>query len=120
MDTHYNRGVLLAFQGNLAQAAMDQGKLMEAIACYKKAIELHPEHTEVLKNLGRYRLENGELKEAETLLLRSIESRSPFANAHATLSAVCLKLGKTLDALSEAESAVRLSPGLPGATPCRN
>ena len=37
---------------NLGNALQDQGKLDEAIACYRRALELKPDYAEAHTNLG--------------------------------------------------------------------
>ena len=49
---------------NLGNAFMDQGKLDEAIACYRRALELKPDFAEAHNNLGIALKDQGKLDEA--------------------------------------------------------
>ena len=47
-----------------AIALKDQGKLDEAVACYRRALELKPDYAEAHSNLGNALKDQGKLDEA--------------------------------------------------------
>ncbi len=79
------------------------GKLQEAEASLRKAIELNPNSAKAHTNLGSILRNLGKLNEAEISLHKAIEINPDFANAHYNLGNVLKDLGK----LNEAELSLR-------------
>ena len=51
----------------------DQGKLDEAVACYRRALELKPDYAEAHNNLGNALKDQGKLDEAVACYRRALE-----------------------------------------------
>ena len=84
-----------AFHNNLANALKDQGKLHEAVACWRRALELKPDDAEVHNNLGLALKHQRKLDEAVDCHRRALELKPDFAKAHNDL-------GTTLQGAGEA------------------
>ena len=58
---------------NLGNALQDQGNLDEAVACYRRALELKPDYAEAHSNLGIALQDQGRLDEAIACYRRAME-----------------------------------------------
>ena len=67
-------------------ALKDQGKLDEAVACYRRALELKPDFAEAHSNLGSALEEMGDLQGAEDSFRAALRHNSRFAFAHYKLA----------------------------------
>jgi len=89
-----------------------QGRLDEATAECKRAIELDPDFGNPYNDIGVYLMQQGKLEEAIPWLERAKHARRyeprqfPFMN----LGRIYLKQGRWWEALHQFESAVRLAP----------
>ena len=63
----------------------DQGKLDEAVACYRRALELKPDFAEAHSNLGNALKDQGKLDEAIACYRRALELKPDYAEAHSNL-----------------------------------
>jgi TolB-like protein/Flp pilus assembly protein TadD len=91
----------LMYDNNLAEAytAMGMsyfiwGKLDEASASARKAIELDPEDAIAHWTLGRIHFTNGEFEAAHALYLHVIELKPTFLSAYTDLKMTCERLGR--------------------------
>jgi tetratricopeptide (TPR) repeat protein len=91
--THFNRG----------SALRAQGRTDEAIASYRRALQLRPDIPEAHNNLGNALQEQGRLDEAAACYRRAIDLRPRFAEADNNLGTVLQKQGQ----LEEAEARYR-------------
>jgi protein O-GlcNAc transferase len=89
------------------------GRLDEAIACYRRAIELKPELPEAHANLGAALKEQGRLDEAVGCYRRAIELRPELPEAHANLGAALQEQGWLDDAIVCCRRAIALKPDFP-------
>jgi protein O-GlcNAc transferase len=64
----------------------DQGKLDEAVACYRRALELKPDYAEAHNNLGNALKDQGKLDEAVACYRRALELKPDFAGRTAICS----------------------------------
>ena len=74
-----------------------QNRTDEAIAEFRKAIELNPKFTPAYNNLAAALANQGHLEEAATYYRRSLEEK-PSAAVQAALAGVLSQLGKPGDA----------------------
>ena len=58
---------------NQGSALQDQGRLDEAVACYRRALELKPEFAEAQNDLGTACLAQGKLDEAVACFQSALE-----------------------------------------------
>jgi len=71
---------------NLGNILKEQGKLKEAIACYRRALELNPKFAKVHLNLGDALKESGDFQGAEDCYRAALERDSRFTLAHYKLA----------------------------------
>ncbi|MBI2505380.1 MAG: tetratricopeptide repeat protein [Candidatus Latescibacteria bacterium] len=130
-DAHNNLGVLLARQGNLAEAmdeyqralSLDprtyeahknagvlyaqQGDLEAAHRHYQQAIELKPRYVEALNAQGLVLMERGQLDSAEARFREAV-AEFEYAPAYNNLGGACMQQGKYLEAIQAYRQAVAL------------
>ena len=83
----------------------DQGNLDEAVACYRRALELKPDFAEAHNNLGNALKDQGKLDEAVACYRRALELKPDYAAAHSNLLfALQYCAGVTPAALAEAHA----------------
>ena len=72
---------------NLAvgEAFRKMGRLDEAIANYRRALELKPDHAEASNNLGLAFRDRGQLAEAMAAYRRALQLQPRYADAHYNL-----------------------------------
>ena len=85
----------VAVLNNLGNALSEQGKLDEAIACYRRAIELDPKFALAHNNLGVALQDQGKLDEAIACYRKAIELDPKCAPAHSNLGDALEATGKT-------------------------
>ena len=88
----------------------DQGKLDEAIACYRRALELKPDYAEAHNNLGNALKDQGKLDEAVACYRRALELKPDYAEAHNNLGNVLKDQGKLDEAVACYRRALELKP----------
>ncbi len=95
---------------NLGNALREKGQLDEAIACYKRAIELDPEFASAHSGLGLALLGKGQLDEAIACYKKAIELDPKLAAAHANLGWALSSKGKLGEAIACFKKAIELDP----------
>ena len=88
----------------------DQGKLDEAVACYRRALELKPDFAEAHNNLGLALKDQGKLDEAVACYRRALELKPDFAEAHYNLGNTLNDQGKLDEAVACYRRALELKP----------
>ena len=88
----------------------DQGKLDEAVACYRRALELKPDYAEAYNNLGIVLKEQGKLDEAIACFRRALELKPDYAEAHSNLGSALKDQGKLDEAVACYRRALELRP----------
>jgi tetratricopeptide (TPR) repeat protein len=105
---------------NLALALQEQGRVEEAVACYRRALVLNPAFAEAHNNLGNILWQDGTLDEAVACFHRALECKPDFAEAHCNLGAVLQEQGKLVEAAVCYERAIELAPKFAEARWCRS
>ena len=95
---------------NLGICSRRQGKLDEAIACYRKAIELDPKYACAHNNLGNALSDQGKLDEAIACYRKAIELDPKYASAHYNLGNALDDQGKLDEAIACYRKAIELDP----------
>ena len=88
----------------------EQGKLDEAVACYRRALELRPDYAEAHNNLGVAFKDQGKLDEAVACWRRALELEPDYAEAHGNLGVAFKEQGKLDEAVACCRRAVELKP----------
>ena len=83
------------------------GKLDEAVACYRRALELKPDYAEVHSNLGNALKDQGKLDEALACYRRALELKPDFAEGHGNLGSVLEEMGDLQGAEDSFRAALR-------------
>jgi len=97
----------------LGSAYMDDGRVDEAIASYRRSIELDSSHSGVYNNLAIALFEKGREDEAVKYYQLGIKLEPSNASSYYNLANVLLKRGRLDDALRNYDIALRLRPGYP-------
>jgi eukaryotic-like serine/threonine-protein kinase len=87
----------------------------EAIACFKKALEIQPDYPPTHLNLGKALQAKGDLNAAIAEWRTTIRLDPNFAMAHANLGSALHRKGNLDEALLALRMAVRLQPDYPNA-----
>jgi serine/threonine-protein kinase len=97
---------------NLGLALRDKGQLDEAIACYKRAIELDPKYATAHFLLGGVLHGKGQLDGAIASWRRAIELDPKHARAHSNLGVALLAKRQVDEATASFRKAIELDPKL--------
>jgi len=95
---------------NLGTVLTKQGKLDEAVASYKRALEIKPDYAEAHNNLGAALTEQGKLDEAVASYKRALEIKPDYAEAHNNFGTVLTKQGKLDEAVASCKRALEIKP----------
>ena len=87
-----------------------RGSCDEAVACYRRALELSPDFAEAHGNLGDAFQDQGKLDEAVACYRRALELKPDFAEAHSNLGNAFKDLGKLDEAVACYRRALELKP----------
>ncbi len=97
---HNNLGIILAQKG-LAD---------EAIAQFRKALEVRPDNAEAQNNLGRALLQNGNADEAITHFQKALQINPGYAGAHNNLGNALLPKDRVDEAIIQYQTALQIKP----------
>ncbi len=95
---------------SLGTALQDEGRIGEAIAQYRRALELDPKYTPALNNLGTALRASGRLDEAAAVLGQAIEQQADAARAHYNLGNVLMAQGRPREAVAAFRAALGINP----------
>jgi adenylate cyclase len=121
-ESYRNRAQELSFKALMYDANLPEaytamglnyfiwGRLEEASASSRKAIELAPEDFVAHWTLGRIHFANGELAEAYTLFRRVVELKPAFLTAHSDLAMTCEALGRLDEARATRDRLLEMLP----------
>ncbi|MEG4483666.1 tetratricopeptide repeat protein [Microcoleus sp. D2_18a_B4] len=98
----------------LAEGYFAQGKLEQAIAACKKALQIKPE-APLYKMLGNALQAGGKSDEAKSCYVKAIEINPNFAEAYANYGSICAQQEQWQQAVSAYEKAIALKPDFAGA-----
>jgi tetratricopeptide (TPR) repeat protein len=105
----------MASHFNVALGAHLNGKFDVALASYRKADEIEPNHPKVWCNLGVLYFQLDKYEEAETALRRATEANPDYARAWDNLAAALGSQDKLQEAVKACERALELRPDYPEA-----
>ena len=95
---------------NLGAALIEQRKLDEAIAAFRRAISIQPDHAEAHYNIGVVLAEQGKLDEARAAYRQAIDIRPDYAEAHSNLGKVLVDQGKLDEAIAAYRQSIVVKP----------
>ncbi len=104
-----------AVLNNLGAALKDQGKLDDAMACYRRALELDPKLAAAHNNLGIALKHQGKLDEAIACYHKATELDPKLAVAHYNLGGILKDQGELDDAIACFRKVIKLDPNHAGA-----
>jgi tetratricopeptide (TPR) repeat protein len=90
--------------------AREEGRLEEAVAHLRKALNIYPEYLKARNDLGAYLLAQGKLEEASEELRRATERDSKSFNPHLNLGIVLTRQQKFREAADVLGRALSLDP----------
>ena len=97
-------------RNNLGVIYFDKGRLDEAMACFRKALEIQPDSANAHFNLGHILFRQGRLDEAAAHFQRDLEIQPNDAKAHSNLALVLLQKGQTDEAMAHCRKALEIQP----------
>jgi tetratricopeptide (TPR) repeat protein len=92
-----------------------QGRLNEAIAYFRRVLEVRPDLPRVHHNLGVALAEQARLPQAQASFERAVRLRPDYAEARCNLGNTLLRLGKREEAVEQFRRALRIKPDYPDA-----
>ena len=95
---------------SIAITKHQQNKLNEAQILYNKILEVNPNHTQVLSNLGAIFNQLGEKLKAKNYFEKAIELNPNYPDAHNNLGVIFKETGETFKAKDCYEKAIELNP----------
>jgi tetratricopeptide (TPR) repeat protein len=96
-------------ENNLGYVLAAQGRVIEAIEHYRKALEINPCYAEADNNLGRIFLDEGRLSEAKEYFRRAIQIKPGAEEAHNNLGIVLVGQGDVTGAFQQYQKAIELN-----------
>jgi tetratricopeptide (TPR) repeat protein len=100
---------------NLGNALRTRGRLEEAAACHRRAIELNGDYAEAHANLGAVLRDLARTGEAAASFRRALAIKPDFALAHNNLGLVLQALGQPEEAITAHRRALAMRPDFPEA-----
>jgi len=97
-------------RNNLGTVCLNQGRLDEAMACFREALEIQPHDANAYLNLGAALFQGGQADGAILQYQKALEIQPGLAEAHKNLGDVFLQLGRVDEALAHSRKAVEIRP----------
>ena len=95
---------------NLGGALRDKGQWDEAMAEYRKALQIKPDNAEAHNNLGNALYDKGQLDEAITEYRKALQIKPDYAEAHNNLGNALSEKGQLDEAMTEYRKALQIQP----------
>jgi tetratricopeptide (TPR) repeat protein len=96
--------------GNLGTVFRQMGRLDEAIAQYKTALQIQPNDADSHNNLGAVLRQKGKVDEAITQYHLALQIKPALAEAHYNLGIALQQKGRTAQAISQYQEALQIEP----------
>lgn len=101
---------------NLGAAHLENGRLTEAAACYRNALELEPDYAEAHFKLGNIFNARRQLAEAEACYRRAIDIVPDYVKAHYNLGNTLRDLSRLNEAEASFRRVLKIDPGYTAAS----
>ncbi len=98
------------YPADLGEMYRASGKLPEAIAAYRRALEINPAMADAHCNLGALMQQQGDLEAAQNCYREALRLNGADAEAHCRLGSVMQLRGQWNEACAEYEESARLAP----------
>ncbi|RZF66243.1 glycosyltransferase family 41 protein [Sphingomonas populi] len=108
-------GRVAAFHHNLGNVLGQLGRQADAVAAYRQAIRLQPEHVEAHASLAGLLVQQGEAQEALAAIDRALALRPLDAGKHVNRGNILHALGRSDAAIAAYRRAIELEPALAAA-----
>ena len=95
---------------NLGLAFQERGRLDEAEASYRRALQIKSDFTDAHINLGNIYSDLGRLDKAQASYRRALQIKPNFASAHYNLGNTLMKLGQPKEAEASYRRALQIKP----------
>ncbi len=95
---------------NLGNALANRGRIDEAMAQYRKVLEIKPDHAEAHYNLGNALAKGGRFDEAMAQYRKALEIKPDHAEAHNNLGTAFVRLGRFDEAMAQYRKALEIKP----------
>jgi tetratricopeptide (TPR) repeat protein len=95
---------------DLGGVFLDMGRLDEAIAHFKKALEVRPDYVEAYNNLGNILLKNRQVNEAMEQFQKALEIQPDNAMIHNSFGNALLQKGQVDEAIVHYQKALKIMP----------
>jgi cytochrome c-type biogenesis protein CcmH/NrfG len=96
---------------NLGNILFQKGRVDEAIAHYKMALEVMPTFAQAHYNLGNILLQREQVGEAISHFQKALEIHPDFAEVHGNLGWIFLQQGRVDEAIAHFQKVLELQPG---------
>ena len=95
---------------NLGNVLRDQGRVVEAIEHYQKALDLQPDYAMAHNNLGNALLDQGKVVEAVAHFRKALDIQPAYAEAHNNLGNALFRQGHQDEAIAQYREALEIAP----------
>jgi tetratricopeptide (TPR) repeat protein len=95
---------------NLGVALADRGYHDEAIAQYRKTLQIEPYYAETYANIGLSLAEQGKIEDSIPQFLKTLELNPNDAQTHSNLGGVLILLERDAEAIGHLRQALKLNP----------
>jgi protein O-mannosyl-transferase len=97
-------------ENNLGLALARKGERQQAIALFRKSLEINPDNERAVNNLGNTLALNGELTEAIAQYRKALEMNPRDAEARSNLGSALARNGEVAQAIAQFRQALELRP----------
>jgi tetratricopeptide (TPR) repeat protein len=97
-------------QNNLGNALLRRGRMDEAIAHYRKALQIKPDYGDANFDLGDALLQKGSVDEAIAQFQKALQINPDYTEAHFDLGIALLKMGNVGEAIAHFQRALQINP----------
>jgi tetratricopeptide (TPR) repeat protein len=94
----------------LGAAFASQGRTLDAIHNFERALQINPNYAEAHNNLGNVLLQQGQIDKALSHYTEALRLNPKYAEAHYNMAVILYGQGKIAEAITHYREAIRLRP----------